>query len=223
MKCQSVVTQAHFSLALSSLQVHPGTNNSSLHQASPLSIPPVPPSDLMHSACLAPFMQLHSSVCTCRHIFLWEEPEPHTPNTYTAFSHSKWPLLWQQQLNSKFREAFSTNYERRDETLGRAMPGLMPHSGSIHQLLWDTLGTLPLVVCHLLPSTVQETAFSSPGFVFILLCADSKWPFSHLTGHRTVCSPPSLVLNASAGIIHGLVAWGGNFLLMKGRKDTGPI
>lgn len=65
------------------------------------------------------------------------------------------------------------------------MHGLVAHCGSIHQLLQDTLGTLPLVVCHLLPSTVQETAFSSSGFVFTLFCADSKWPFSHLIGHRT--------------------------------------
>lgn len=168
-------------------------------------------------------MQLHSSVRTCRHIFLWEEPEPHTPNTFTAFSHSKWPLLWQQQLNSKFREAFSTNYERRDATLGKAVRGFMVHCGSIHRLLQDTPGTLPLVVCHLLPSTVQETAFSSTGFVFILCCADSKWPFSHLIEQNRICSPTSLVLKTSARIIHGLVVWVGNSLLMKGRKDTGPI
>lgn len=95
-----------------------------------------------HAALQCMYMQ------TC--IFIWEEPEPHTPNTHTAFPHSKWPLLWQQQLNTKFREAFSTNYERRDETLGKAMHGLVAHCGSIHRLLWDTLGTLPLVVCHLL-------------------------------------------------------------------------
>lgn len=185
MKCQSVITQTHFSLVLSSLRVHPGTNSSNLHQASSLSIPPVPPSDLMQTACLAPLMQLHSKVCTCRHIFLWEEPEPHTPNMYTAFSHSKWPLLWQQQLNLKFREAFSTNYERRGETLDKTMHGLVAHCVSIHWLLQDTLGILPLVFCHLLSSTVQETAFSRTAFVFILFCADSKWTFSHLVGHRT--------------------------------------
>lgn len=57
--------------------------------------------------------------------------------------------------------------------------------GSSRRLLQDTPGTLPPVVWHLLLSVAQETAFSDAGSVFILLCADSKWHFSHLISHRT--------------------------------------
>lgn len=47
-------------------------------------------------------------------VFLCEEPEPHNRNMLAACSHPKWLSLWQQLLNSKFREALSTNHERRD-------------------------------------------------------------------------------------------------------------
>lgn len=97
------------------VKVHPGTNTSDLQQAAaflyPLSIPQL---------CCKLFSCLLScssaAVYLHAHIFLCEEPDPHIPNTLAAFSCSKWPSLWQRLLSSKFREALSTNYERRDAT-----------------------------------------------------------------------------------------------------------
>lgn len=96
--------------------MHPGTNTSDLQQVAAFSVSPVHLSDLVQAVCLAPLMQLHSTARTCIYIFLCDESESYIPNTLAVFSHSKWPSLWQQLLNSNFRKTLSTNYERRHAT-----------------------------------------------------------------------------------------------------------
>lgn len=178
MKCQSVITRAHFSLVLSSLQVHPGTNNSNLHQASPLSIPPVPPSDLMQTACLAPLMQLHN-VCTCRHVFLYEKNQNLTPPTHTLHSLT---------LNGHCygNNSLTWSLERH---LAQIMKEEMRHWVRPCMVWWltvapstDYFGT-PWGPCPLWSVTFWglETAFSSTAFVFIPFCAG----LAAMIGHRT--------------------------------------
>lgn len=86
----------------------------------------------------------------CIYIFLCDKPEPHIPNTFTAFSFSKWLLLWQQLLNSKFKEALSTNYRRRDATALCVKPQF--ESPTWLQSLVDPGHPGDLATCGLAPS-----------------------------------------------------------------------